>query len=45
MVDVTDLLMVILDWNQTGSPADVTQDGVVDVADLLEVIIAWGLCS
>lgn len=44
-VDVTDLLLVISAWGQSGpNQADVTGDGVVNVSDLLLVIGAWGTC-
>jgi hypothetical protein len=40
--NVTDLLMVIASWGQTGAnAADANHDGVVDVADLLIVITHW----
>ena len=45
VVDVSDLLAVIADWQCEGScSADVTGDGIVDVADLLLVIAGWGPC-
>ena len=41
-VNVTDLLLVIGDWNCTGGcVGDVNGDGVVDVSDLLLVIANW----
>jgi uncharacterized membrane protein len=40
-VDVDDLISVILEWNETESPADVTGDGAVDVEDLILVIESW----
>jgi hypothetical protein len=43
-VNVSDLLMAIGDWGQTGSPADVNADGVVSVSDILIMIDAWGGC-
>jgi hypothetical protein len=44
VVNVSDLLFVISEWEATDSPADVTGDGVVDVADLLLLIGNWGPC-
>ena len=45
IVNVSDLLAVIANWNATGSnPADVNGDSIVNVSDLLGVIGAWGLC-
>jgi hypothetical protein len=41
-VNVTDLLIVLEQWGNTDSPADITGDGIVDVSDLLAVIAAWG---
>jgi hypothetical protein len=43
-VDVSDLLMVIGVWGETGSTADVNGDGVVNVSDLLMVVGNWGPC-
>jgi hypothetical protein len=43
-VDVTDLIELVLDWNQTGSPADLNGDGTVDVQDLIELVLNWGPC-
>jgi hypothetical protein len=44
-VNVTDLLLVIGAWGQTGpNAADATGDGAVNVSDLLLVISAWGTC-
>jgi hypothetical protein len=47
LVDIDDLLMVILAWDQCAGdcPADVNGDGTVDVLDLLEVLLAWGPCG
>ena len=44
-MNVTELLMVIDQWGQMGSPADINGDGVVDVTDLLIVVANWGLCE
>jgi hypothetical protein len=43
-VNVSDLLMVIGVWGETGSSADVNGDGVVNVSDLLMVVGNWGPC-
>ena len=46
VIDVSDLLNVIADWNCTGScQGDVNGDEAVDVADLLLVIASWGTCD
>ena len=45
IVFVADLLAVIADWGQSGSPADMDLSGIVDVADLLIVIANWGECT
>lgn len=45
LVNVADLLAVIADWGQSGSPADMDLSGIVDVADLLIVIANWGECT
>jgi V8-like Glu-specific endopeptidase len=43
--DVSDLLEVVGEWNNTGSiPADIDGDGVVGVTDLLLIIESWGPC-
>ena len=45
MVDVSDLVMVILDWGTPGvNGTDLDGSGVVDVADLIPVILNWGPC-
>ncbi len=40
-VGVTDLLIVLADWNQADSPADLDGDGVVGLGDLLIVLENW----
>ncbi|MCH2149119.1 MAG: hypothetical protein MK095_06760 [Phycisphaerales bacterium] len=45
LVNVNDLLFVIADWGQSGSPADIDGSGQVDVGDLLLVIADWGPCT
>jgi murein tripeptide amidase MpaA len=45
LVNVNDLLFVIADWGQSGSPADINGNGHVDVGDLLMVIADWGSCD
>jgi subtilisin family serine protease len=42
VVNVSDLLIVIADWGQVHSSADMNGSGVVDVSDLLLVIAHWG---
>ena len=45
LVNVADLLLVISEWQCTGTcQADVNSDGTVDVADLLLVIGSWSNC-
>jgi Zn-dependent metalloprotease len=44
MVGVSDLLVVIDMWGQSGGAGDINEDGTVDVADLLSIVDAWGLC-
>jgi hypothetical protein len=45
VVDVGDLLIVIDQWGQTDSLADINQDGIVDVSDLLMIVGNWGPCE
>jgi len=44
-VDITDLLVVIGAWGDTGGPADINGDNIVDVTDLLAIVAAFGPCS
>ncbi|MBT4584464.1 MAG: S8 family serine peptidase [Phycisphaerae bacterium] len=44
MVGVSDLLIVIDLWGQSGGMGDINGDGAVDVSDLLAVVDAWGAC-
>ncbi|MDG2200327.1 MAG: dockerin type I domain-containing protein, partial [Phycisphaerales bacterium] len=44
LVNVTDLLNIIGEWNNTDSFADINRDGIVNVEDLLLVIGSWGPC-
>lgn len=49
VVNIHDLLAMIGDWGQSGSPADISgtdgnPDGTVNIADLLALIAAWGPC-
>jgi hypothetical protein len=45
VVDVSDLVMVILNWGTSGLGADIADpEDVVDVNDLVAVILAWGPC-
>jgi len=37
------LLIIIDQWGQTDSHADINEDGIVNVSDLLIVIANWGL--
>ena len=43
VVDVTDFLMLLANWGETGdNPADINGDGVVDVTDFLALQENWG---
>jgi hypothetical protein len=42
-VNVDDLILVIIDWGETHSPADANHDQIVDVVDLSIVIEHWTL--
>ena len=44
MVGVSDILIVIDEWGQSGGMGDINDDGAVDVSDLLAVVDAWGAC-
>jgi len=44
MVAVSDILVVIDMWGQSGGAGDVNGDGSVDVGDLLAIVDAWGAC-
>lgn len=44
-VDVSDLLLVISQWNLIDGTADINSDGLVDITDLLIVIGNWGPCE
>ncbi|MHC4947366.1 MAG: hypothetical protein ACYTG1_03780 [Planctomycetota bacterium] len=44
-VDVTDLLAVLAQWGQAGTPCDTDGGGAVDVGDLLAVLGEWGPCG
>jgi probable HAF family extracellular repeat protein len=37
----TDLLIVLQEWGQPDSPADINDDGVVNVDDLTEILLSW----
>ena len=41
-VNVNDLLLLIGEWGQTGSVADINLDGNVNVTDLLALLASWG---
>jgi hypothetical protein len=43
-VDVTDLLILLSDWNKDASPADLNGDAAVNVMDLLVILEGWGPC-
>lgn len=42
VIDDADLLAVLFEFGQSGSPADLNNDGVVDDADLLTVLFNFG---
>ena len=44
MVGVSDILIVIDMWGQSGGAGDINGDGTVDVGDLLSIVDAWGAC-
>lgn len=44
-VDVSDLLVVIDQWDLAGGTADVNSDGLVNITDLLIVVGNWGPCE
>jgi hypothetical protein len=44
MVGVTDILIVIDMWGQSGGAGDINDDGTVNVSDLLAIVDAWGAC-
>jgi len=44
MIGVSDILIVIDMWGQSGGIGDINDDGAVDVSDLLAVVDAWGAC-
>ncbi|MDG1899810.1 MAG: dockerin type I domain-containing protein [Phycisphaerales bacterium] len=41
-IDIGDLLMVISNWNQSGTWSDANGSGLVEVGDLLVVLAGWG---
>ena len=41
-VGVADLVILLDDWAQSGSPADVNDDGIVNVLDLIIVLLNFG---
>jgi hypothetical protein len=43
-VDQLDLIEVILEWGQSDSAADVSNNGSVGVDDLIEIVNNWGSC-
>ena len=43
-VDINDLLIVIGQWGNEDSIADINNDGTVNVDDMLFVIGSWGAC-
>lgn len=42
ITDSADLLLLLEQWNQTDSYADVDGNGIVNVFDLLELLVNWG---
>jgi hypothetical protein len=44
-VNVSDLLVLLAGWGQSGLPGDLNNDGTIDVADLLQLLGAWGPCT
>ena len=41
-MDEDDLLLLLNDFGQTGSPADINGDGVVNVLDLIDLLLNFG---
>ena len=41
-VDVSDLLLLISEWGESISVADINLDGTVNVTDLLALLADWG---
>ena len=41
-VNVSDLLLLISEWGESISVADINLDGVVNVLDLLALLASWG---
>ena len=49
VINVTDLLLLLAEWGNPDSPADISgsgvcPDGTVNVTDLLTLLAAWGVC-
>ena len=44
IVDGADLTLLLGEWGQAQSYADITEDGLVDGADLAALLGAWGAC-
>lgn len=44
VVNVSDFLMLLSSWGDTGGPADIDGDGIVGVTDFLALLAAWGPC-
>ncbi|MHC5005740.1 MAG: GC-type dockerin domain-anchored protein [Planctomycetota bacterium] len=44
VVDVSDFLDLLAEWDAAGGPADINGDGIVDVADFLDLLAEWGPC-
>ena len=43
-VGITDFLLVLSTWGQSGVPADIDCDGSVGILDFLAVLANWGPC-
>jgi carboxypeptidase D len=43
-IGITDFLLLLGAWGNTGGPEDINGDGAVDVLDFLELLAAWGPC-
>ncbi|MDY7109224.1 MAG: S8 family serine peptidase [Planctomycetota bacterium] len=44
VVNTEDLLALLGDWGQSGTPRDINFDGIVNTSDLLILLGAWGPC-
>ena len=43
-IDIQDILLILADFGQSGSPGDIDGNGIVDITDLLSVLRDWDTC-